>query len=258
MRALKLPTRQDRPPVQDQVVSENSGSKSNFPSENDFPAGWRWLGRLVIFFVTTRNRWRTSRSERKRLIELCHAITILRNEHRKARANELAHRERILNVGLYVLLIDRDFSVLRTEMVSRLEPWRLKYIARQVATLVYESCDDLTSLLGKDFRQSLAAIDIKEEKFLLLNEICKQLNEFRKNNHNLLYNQIRNVVSAHRTQDSAEFLNAIETIDPLQLFRVGGDFFEIIRSLITFLIGAIRQTGQFHVVVKQLSESRSC
>ena len=153
--------------------------------------------------------------------------------------------------------MDRDFSVLKTEMVSTFEPWRLKYTARQVGVLVYESCDDLISLLGKDFRQSLAAVDIKDEEFRHLNEISKQLNEFRKNNHELLYNQIRNVVGSHRAQDSAEFLDAIEAIDPIQVFRLGGDFFDIVRSLIGFLIGAMRQTNQLHLIIKELSESRS-
>ena len=233
------------------------GQTANIPSENDFPVGWRWLGRLVILFVKSRNWWRTSRREKKRLIELSRTITILRDQKTRARANGLAHRERILNVGLYVLLMDRDFSVLKTEMVSTFEPWRLKYTARQVGVLVYESCDDLISLLGKDFRQSLAAVDIKDEEFQHLNEISKQLNEFRKNNHELLYNQIRNIVGSHRAQDSAEFLDAIEAIDPLQVFRLGGDFFDIVRSLIGFLIGAMRQTDQLHLIIKELSESRS-
>jgi hypothetical protein len=103
----------------------------------------------------------------------------------------------------------------------------------------------------------LTAVEVKEEQFQNFNEICKQLNEFRKNNHDLLYNQIRNVVGAHRAQDSAEFLNAIEAIDPLQVFRLGGDFFDIVRSLIDFLSEATRQTGQLHATIKQLSESRS-
>src|SRR5205823_12388919 len=99
-------------------MSNNFKSGSHRPSENDFPAGWRWLGRIVIFLVTTQNRWRTSRKERKRLTELTRTITIFREQQTKARANGLAHRERILNVGLYVLVMDRDFSVLKTEMVS--------------------------------------------------------------------------------------------------------------------------------------------
>jgi HSP90 family molecular chaperone len=238
------------------MTSDNFQSQSHIPNQNDFPAGWRWLASLVIFFVTSRNRWRTSRTEKKRLVELTQTITILRDQQAKARVNGLPHRERILNVGLYVLLMDRDFSVLKTEMASTFEPWRLKYIARQIGVLVYESCDDLTSLLGKDFRHSLAAVEIKEEEFQHFNEICKQLNKFRKNNHELLYNQIRNVVGAHRAQDSAEFLNAIDAIDPLQVFQLGGDFFDIVRSLIGFLIGATRQIGQLNLIIKQLSASR--
>src|SRR5437868_13191195 len=50
------------------VMSNKSGSR--MPSENDFPAGWRWLGRIVILLVTTRNRWRESCREKKDLIEL--------------------------------------------------------------------------------------------------------------------------------------------------------------------------------------------
>jgi len=231
-------------------------SQSDIPSENNFPFGWRWLGRLVIFFITNRNRLRTFRKEKKRLIDLIRAITIFREQQTKARASGLLHRERILNVGLYVLLMDRDFSPLKIEMVSTFEPWRLKFTARQVGVLVYESCDDLTSLLGKDFRYSLAAMEIREKEFERFNRICKQLNEFKKSHRELLYRQIRNVVGAHRAQDSAEFLNAIEAIDPLRVFKVGGDFFDIVRSLIDFLVIATRQTSQLHLVIKQLSECR--
>jgi hypothetical protein len=155
-----------------------------------------------------------SRREKKDLTELTRTITILRDQQTQARTNELVHRERILNVGLYVLLMYRDIYVLRADMVSTLESWRLKYVARQMGVLVYESCDDLTSLLGKDFRHSLATVEIKEAEFQHFKEICKQLNEFKKDNHELLYNQIRNIVGAHRAQDSVTFLNAIEAIDP--------------------------------------------
>ena len=238
-------------------MTENSRSQSDIPSENDFPVGWRWLGRFVIFFITNRNRWRTSRKGKKRLIELMRAITIFREQQTKARANGLIHRDRILNVGLYLLLMDRDFSILQVEMVSSFDPWHLKYTARQIGVLVYESCDDLTSLLGKDFRHSLETVEITEADLQEFNNICKRLNQFRKDNHRLLYDQIRNVVGAHRTQDSLEFLNVVEAIDPLEVFRLGGDFFDIVRSLIGLLIGATRQTAQLHLIIKQLSESRS-
>ncbi len=185
------------------------------------------------------------------------AITIFREQQTKARANGLIHRDRILNVGLYLLLMDRDFSILQVEMVSSLDPWYLRYIARQIGLLVYEACDDLASLLGRDFRHSLAAVEINEIELREFNGICKRLNEFKNNNHRLLYDQTRNVVGAHRTRDSLEFLNAIEAIDSLQFFRLGGDFFDIVRSLIGFLVGATRQTGRLHLIIKQLSESQS-
>jgi hypothetical protein len=235
----------------------SSKSEFHIPSERDFPVGWRWLARFITLFVTSRNRWRTSRRERKRLIELARTIATLREQQTKARENRLIHRDRILNVGLYLLLMDRDFSVLKMEMVSTLDHWRLRYAARQIGLLTYESCDDLTSLLDKDFRHSLAAVELPETEMHSFNVISRQLNEFKNKNQQCLYNQIRNVVSAHRAQDSLEFLNAIDAIDPFQIFRLAGDFFDIVRSLIRFLVRATQQTGQPHLIVKQVLESRS-
>jgi hypothetical protein len=216
-------------------VTENSRSQPDIPSENNFPVGWRWLGRLVILIITSRNRWRTSQGEKRRLIELTRTIKILRDQQSKAREAGLIHKERIFNVGLYLLLMDRDFSFLKIEMVSTFDPWRLRYIARQMGLLTYEACDDLTSLLGKNFRQSLTAIELDETAIQHFNGICQRLNEFRKKHHRLLYTEIRNLVGAHRAQDSLEFLNSIEAIDPIHVFKLGADFFGIVHVLTEFL-----------------------
>lgn len=56
----------------------------------------------------------------------------------------------MFNVALYVLLVDRDFSSVRVEMVSTFDQWRLRYTARHTALLLYETCDDLSQLLGKE------------------------------------------------------------------------------------------------------------
>jgi hypothetical protein len=217
------------------MTSNDLQSQSHLPNRSDFPVGWRWLASLVTFLVTSRNRRRTSRDERKRLVELERTIKILRDQQLKAREAGLIHKERIFNVGLYLLLMDRDFSFLKIEMVSTFDHWRLRYIARLMGLLTYEACDDLTSLLGKNFRQSLTAIELDDTAIQHFNGICQRLNEFRKKHHQLLYTEIRNLVGAHRAQDSLEFLNAIEAIDPIHVFKLGADFFGIVHLLTEFL-----------------------
>src|SRR5205814_3605934 len=141
----------------------------------------------VVFIVVTRNRFRTWRRERKRLLVLDRTIDIIRSEQSKAQAQELIHRSRVYNVALYVLLIDRDLSILKTLMVSSLDPWLLRFASRQIALTLYEACDDLTTLLGKDFRDSLSAIELKEIDIEDFNTICKRLNAFKNEHHQFLY-----------------------------------------------------------------------
>ena len=230
-------------------------SELPIPGHLDFPRGWRWFGKFVVFIVVTRNRFRTWRRERKRLLVLDRTIDIIRSEQSKAQAQELIHRSRVYNVALYVLLIDRDLSILKTLMVSSFDPWLLRFASRQIALTLYEACDDLTTVLGKDFRDSLAAIELKEIDIKDFNTVCKRLNAFKNEHHQFLYHDIRNAVTAHRMQDSLKFLQAIEAIDPLRVFRLGGDFYEIIGLLLAFVTKSLLHMSQLPIALKEILAS---
>lgn len=236
-------------------MSKKSETACSPPDHRDFPQGWQWFGKLLIFFLKNKNCRAITRKERRRIPHLEAAIQTLQQEQIKARERGLVHAERIYNVGLYILLVDRDFSVLKVEMVSTFEMWRLRFASRQMALLLYEVCDDLTKLLGKKFRDSLTALKINEAEMQKFNQLCKQLNELKKTNHQFLYHDLRNLVVAHRTQDSIEFLKAIEALDPMKVFKLGGDFFEIIHLLIDFITGTMLHMGKPQIAMKQLLES---
>ena len=163
--------------------------------------------------------------------------------------------ERVYNLSLYLLLLDRDFSFLKLEMVSTFNLPRLLFAARQQALLLYEASDDLSELLGKPFRQSLAALGITETDVGELNAVSKRLNSFKKSNHQFLYNDIRNVAAGHRTQDSLEFLRKVEAIDPIQVFELGAEFFDIVRLLLDFLAKVTVHAGQPLNALRQLLAS---
>src|SRR5439155_9873380 len=96
----------------------SSARPRRIPDPQYFQRGCRWFGRVLIFFLTAQNRRRALRSERKHLPAWESAITTLREETQKSRENGLVDRARVLNVGLYLLVMDRDFSVLKLDMVS--------------------------------------------------------------------------------------------------------------------------------------------
>lgn len=227
----------------------------SLPSISDFPRGWRWLGAAVITFVTTRNRWRTTRSEQKRRPVLNHTINTLREQQLKCRDYGLSDLERVNNVSLYLLLVDRDFSFMKTEMVSTFDPQRLRFVARQQALLLWEGADDLTTLLGRDFRESLSTLRIGAAAISEFNAIVKRLHAFKSANHKFLYSEVRNVVAGHRAQDSLEFLNKVEAIDPLVVFELGAQFYGFVDAMLEFLLRVTLHAGKLPVMMRQMLAS---
>jgi len=230
-------------------------TQSNVPDYENLPRGWHWLAKLLILFLRSRNQWRTWNVERKRLPILNGTIKIFRDGLARCRKLGLADADRIYNVGLYLLLADRDCAILKVQMISSFENWNLRFTARQIALLVYEVCDDLIGLLGKQFRQSLITLSATEDDMNKFNKIYQQLTKFKNTNHQFLYNDIRNLVAGHRSQDSLEFLRAVEAIDPLRVFRLGGDFFEIVHALIHFLTETLVRMSHPQIALKQLLAS---
>lgn len=235
--------------------SDNSPASRPIPSHSDLPRGWQWLGKFLIWFVVSRSRRRALREERVRLPILESTIETAKSELIKARERGADHTVRVFNVGLFVLLMDRDFAVLKVDMVSSFEKWRLRFTARQAALLLYEACDDLKAMLGKDFRDSLVFLGASEAEMKELGEISHRLSKFKSANHDFLYNEVRKVVAAHREQDSLLFLQTVENLDPTRVFQLVADFFGLVNLLTDFLIKAIVRTGQPQNVLKQLLAS---
>lgn len=121
--------------------------------------------------------------------------------------------------------------------------------------LLYEVCDDLSHMLGKDFRTSLAALGGESEEIKAFDQACKRLNQFKNTNHEFLYKEIRNLIAGHRAQDSVEFLRAIEQLDAMKVFQLGGEFFAIIHQLTAFLILVTTKMGRTDIALKQLLAS---
>ena len=227
-------------------------TRANIPDPGSFPRGWRSLAKLLIVFLRSRNQWRTWKVEKKRIPALDASINIFRKELLRCRELGLVDAERIYNVGLYLLLTDRDCAILKVQMVSSLENWHLRFTARQVALLLYEVCDDLIALLGRQFRESLLALSAAKDDIETFNKIYHALTQFREKNREFLYNSIRNLVAGHRSQDSLEFLRTVEGIDPLYVFNLGGEFYGIIKALIQFLTQALVRMATPETAFRQL------
>ena len=147
--------------------------------------------------------------------------------------------ERVLrptcNICLYLLLIDQDLSELMTDAVCAIGPQRRKYVARQLAVLLWEASDDLSQLLSRDYRRSLAEFDLSSEWMDEFNGCVSRLGAFKRANHQLLFD-IRNMVAAHREKDAITQHKMMQGIDALEIIRLGPDYQAAINPLVPLMI----------------------
>jgi hypothetical protein len=224
----------------------------------DFPRGSQWLGRLVLYYLMTRNHRNALRSERKLSIYRESAIEAMRQLLQSAANNGLPHVQKVSNLSLYLLLMDRDFAILKVDMVAAtFDGRRMNFIARQMAVMIYEATDDLKEMLGKDFRSSLTVLKTPQADFEELNRIHSRICCFA-NDHEKLLNELRNVVAAHREKDAIQYLKVCESLEPSEIFELGGDFHDILNELIRLLTRITRRVGKNSANVTNVSPGDLC
>ena len=204
----------------------------------------------IIFF----NRINHLIKEHKRIRELEKTIIVIRREYENAVKMNLPHYRNIYNVGLYVLVLEHDMTVLKHDALFSVWEWRKKYIARQFAVLLYEASNDLPALLGKNFRDSLKTLPLTDDELANFNTIAKYINQFKKNNRVTL-NELRNFAGAHRDNDAGKQLDVIEKVNLLAMIELAGDLYESIRALISFLTRLTILLGDKNILLKHLAKN---
>jgi hypothetical protein len=142
-------------------------------------------------------------------------------------------KERIFNLILYLLTIEYDVSVIKFMIPFEIDLWHKRFLARQMAVLMYESTNDLLKLLGRHFKPLIDKLPNGEEIIIQLNEIRKGLNQFKTSNSEYL-SQIRNFSGAHRGNvgnDAFEQLVVIRNISTDNILDITVDFMKSITSM---------------------------
>lgn len=224
-------------------------------SDFDFskvPAYARGPLRLLERVLTIRNQRRVEKQDRKRLPALEQTIQSIRQACARSDKLGVFHYRRIYNVCLYVLVLDRDMAVLRLDFVSAKDSWRRKFAARQIAVALYEACNDLPDLVGKDYRATLGTLPGADGLLAELNSVSKSINQFKAEKREALA-QIRNYIGAHRDKDAVRQLEEIDRLDPLAIFETGADFYRGLKKLVGLQIRIMGIIGAPSVMLNHLA-----
>ena len=203
---------------------------------------------LPIVMIPVRLRFWWRNRHRLRIWE--DAVASTRKIYDRAGNLGLEKHRRIYNVSLYVLLLDFDLFCLSSDMINAKNHWRRKFVARQMAVLLYEAVEDLPALLGGDYRNALTAIGVESSVISELNAITKQLAQFRQEHASDLQ-EIRNLAGAHRDHNAGAQLVLLDTLEPLHVYKLGANLSGSIRLLADWLVNLTLATGRREVVFQE-------
>lgn len=149
----------------------------------------------------------------------------------------------IWNICLFIDILAHDLSLLVRDLVLNQENWERRFTARHLALLAYECVEDLQTLLGKRFRQSLSKLDLLNEFEPSLGNEKKPLNDFWKKHRSSL-KFVRNTTAAHRDHDSLAIWHVIENIDVNYFISLGMELSTILNDISSFLQSVIAKASE--------------
>jgi len=114
-----------------------------------------------------------------------------------------------------------DLTVLTRDMACARDWWEERLYARLLALTMLECVEDLPVILGKKFRNSLAAVVPNNEYKQRLSKISSNLSAF-KNRHDRELRHIRQIAAAHRDHDPNVLISLIEQLDMKKLMKMAG------------------------------------
>jgi hypothetical protein len=191
-------------------------------------------------------------AERERALALDGALQVVLENWERARRHRVPDFRVIYNVALYVLLFDRDFSVLKVQMFEAQDRWSRQFIARQMAVALAELCGDLPKLLGKSFRAALARLEVPASIVTQLDAASAAFHEARRR-HEPRLRAIRNGIGAHRETDAIKHVEALVDLDPLEVYGLAPDFYVALEKYIGAKTALVAYLGQPAVILRQLS-----
>jgi len=203
---------------------------------------------LQIYLLPYRIRFRWRNRRRQKISG--DAIKATRSRLEEARRCGSINLDKVYNVGLYIALFERDLSAYSSYLFLSKTTWHRQFAARGMAVLLYEGCEDIPELLGKEFRNCLKDLGLGDSWFQQLNDIASGLNKF-KLMHSEFLKRVRNYVGAHREKNALAQIEVLDILNPIDVYRLGAAFSEPLRAFFNFQIKLMQYVKHPGVIFRE-------
>lgn len=178
---------------------------------------------------------RTFRARRRKVAALERATTTIRRELQLAQELGLTAIATVYNVALFLMIFERDFLLLRDDVLFARSSWRRQWALRIMVLNIYEATEDIGQLLGKSFRSTLHEFPLTEEDWNAFNALRSGFAQLKRRNRPVL-KELRNAVAAHREHDADKTLALVEGLEFDDVVDMAGELYDQIRPTYDFLV----------------------
>lgn len=140
-------------------------------------------------------------------------------------------RAKVDNVGLFVFLLQRDIVSMRAELADCSDPDIERMVSLQLSIAIYEGASDLRELLGKDYREAVQQLGMKEDDVKALGRVSKQFSQFLAV-HEVFLSKVRNYVAAHRDHDGRAQVRILSELYPEVVLLLAIEFSGLLISVV--------------------------
>lgn len=207
---------------------------------------------LRTFLVPGRikHRWRN----RKRLALTADLITTLKKQCKDAQQHKLKNHAVAYNAALFLVLVEQDLSAYSAALYYANSGWHQQFAARGMAVLLYEAAEDIPEVVGRSYRQALRDLGLGDSWLHTLNSSIAGFNAFRQRHAGFL-KSIRSHVGAHKDKDALSQLAVLEALDHMQVFRLGAEFSNSLRSLLDFQLSLLQYLKNPAVLLREVGKT---
>jgi hypothetical protein len=183
------------------------------------------------------------------------AIRTVRRTLNGAKGLNAASTSIVFNVGLYLLLLDQDLAHFTDDLVNAIDGGRRTFVAKLLATLLYEAAEDCPQLLGKTFRTAVSELGASADQMSKLNSVSSELNRFWQSHREFL-GEIRNVLAAHREHDALLYAESLDSLKPLEIMARSAELTQLLEALINVITDLGSLTNSPAKLVRDMRNSR--
>jgi hypothetical protein len=167
---------------------------------------------LVERAILALPRRRFRKATKKKLAAAAYALEELAKTRKKLEKYRISEVACLYEAAQFCIMFDADLSVLARDMCCTSDWWQSRLYGRLLAMTMLECVEDIPTVLGKRFRESLRTLVSNERQRQRISVITKSLSEFRKSNEAEL-RRVRQIAAAHRDHNVNVQLDVIEKLN---------------------------------------------